>query len=119
MDSIVYASVIALGFASYENFLHIKYMSGFELYARAIASPLTHTIFSSIWGYYIYKFMTGRKKSFFVPVVAFLIASISHGLYDFFSFTPFLRIVSSLLILLIWIWRIVLIEKLQKVYLKS
>ena len=116
LDSIVYASVIALGFASYENFLNLKYLSGIELYARAIASPLTHTIFSSIWGYYIYKFLKGEKRSFTMPVSAFIFASVSHGLYDYFLFTPVLRILSSLLILGIWLWRIIVIEKLQKKY---
>jgi RsiW-degrading membrane proteinase PrsW (M82 family) len=116
LDSIVYASVIALGFSSYENLLHLKYLSGIELYARAIASPLTHTIFSSIWGYYIYKFITEKKRSFAIPITAFIFASVAHGLYDYFLFTPLLRILSSVLILGIWLWRIIVIEKLQKKY---
>lgn len=117
LDSIVYSSVIAIGFASYENFLHLKYLSGIELYARAIASPLTHTIFSSIWGYYIYKALTTfGRRSYAFPVAAFIIASILHGLYDYFLFSPILRILSSILILAVWIWRIVVIEKLQKEY---
>lgn len=117
MDSIVYSSVIAIGFSSYENFIHIKYLSGFELYARAITTPLTHTIFASIWGYYIYKFLNAKKSSFMIPVIAFLSASLFHGVYDFFTFSPLLRIFSAILVLLIWIWRIILIEKFQKTYL--
>jgi RsiW-degrading membrane proteinase PrsW (M82 family) len=50
-DGILYASFIALGFATYENILYLPHLEGFELFGRAFASPLTHTIFSSIWGY--------------------------------------------------------------------
>jgi RsiW-degrading membrane proteinase PrsW (M82 family) len=46
IDGIIYASVIALGFASFENLHYLVYLDGFELIGRAIASPLTHTIFS-------------------------------------------------------------------------
>ncbi len=53
IDGIIYVSVIALGFASYDNMGYLVYMSSFELFGRTITSPLTNTntIFSSIWGY--------------------------------------------------------------------
>ena len=111
IDGIIYSSVVALGFAAYENLLYLPHISGFELYGRAIASPLTHTIFASIWGYYVGIMFLDRKKNYIKVVLIFIFSFIMHGLYDYLSLSPTLRIISSLLILLIWIWRIRLIEK--------
>lgn len=106
IDGIVYASLIALGFASYENIHYLAQLDGFTLIGRAIASPLTHTIFSSIWGYFVgLAFM--RKTSLLKASLAGLgFAAISHGLFDFLTTSPTLRIASALLILFIWLWRI-------------
>lgn len=114
IDGIVYASVIALGFASYENSRYLVYMEGFELFGRAIASPLTHTIFSSIWGY-----MVGvariRRRSLMIPsLVGLLLAATVHGLFNFLTTSSTLRIASSLLILAVWVWRISTMERLGK-----
>jgi RsiW-degrading membrane proteinase PrsW (M82 family) len=113
IDGIVYASIIALGFASYENARYLGYMEGFELFGRAIASPLTHTIFSSIWGYTI-GVAHMRHKTLTVPcLIGLALAATAHGLFNFFTTSSALRFISSLLILGIWIWRIRIMEKLR------
>lgn len=114
IDGIIYSSTIALGFASYENLHHLKVLDGFELYGRAIASPLLHTMFSSIWGY-IFARSFFKKRSLLIPVLFALgLSALSHGLFDFFTLSPVLRMFSVALILVIWIWRIRLTEKLNK-----
>ena len=114
IDGIIYASVIALGFASYENLHYLPYMGSLELVGRAVASPLTHTIFSSIWGY-----MVGRARhagrSIIVPsIVGLLTASLLHGIFNVCTVTPLVRILSSVIILLVWIWRIRTMERLGR-----
>jgi len=111
IDGIVYASVIALGFASYENTVYLAHMTGFELFGRAFASPLTHTIFSSIWGYTVGIAHLKKKSLFSASLKGLLIAAFLHGLFDFFTTSPALRIASSMLILIIWIWRIRITER--------
>ncbi len=111
IDGIIYSSVIALGFAAYENILYLPHLSGFELAGRAIASPLTHTIFASLWGYYIGILILGKKRNFLKVVLIFIFSFVMHGLYDYLSLSSPIRILASLLILLLWIWRIRLIEK--------
>jgi RsiW-degrading membrane proteinase PrsW (M82 family) len=111
VDGIIYSSVLALGFASFENLQHLTYLSGFELFGRAVAGPLVHTIFASIWGY-----TTGithlRKGRIFLAAAAGLgLASILHGLYDFLTTSTSSRLAAALLILLVWIWRIGTLEK--------
>jgi RsiW-degrading membrane proteinase PrsW (M82 family) len=123
VDGIIYASVIALGFASYENLHYLPLLDGFTLFGRAIASPLTHTIFASIWGYCagpaFLKFKSAQSgqgcglvcKS---CIKGLLIASLFHGIFDYLTTSPTLRIVSTAVILGIWIWQIYRIEKLNK-----
>lgn len=114
IDGIIYASVIALGFASYENMGYLVYMSGFELFGRAITSPLTHTIFSSIWGYKVGSARVHKKSIFKASVTGILLAAFFHGIFNFFTTSPVLRILSVLVILIIWIWRIRIMEKLSR-----
>ena len=123
VDGIIYASVIALGFASYENLHYLPLLDGFALFGRAIASPLTHTIFASIWGYcagpaYL-KFKSGksgqaRRRTWLAAVTGLIIASLFHGIFDYLTTAPTLRIVSTAVILAIWVWQLRRIEKLNK-----
>ncbi len=114
IDGIIYASVIALGFASYENMGYLVYMSGFELFGRAFASPLTHTVFSSIWGYTVGNARIHKKSILKASVTGILIAAFFHGIFNFFTTSSLLRILSALVILIIWIWRIRIMEKLSR-----
>lgn len=111
IDGIVYASTIALGFASFENIYYLKYLEGFELFGRAFASPLTHTIFSSIWGYTVGKARIHGKSLFKASLIGLSIAALVHGVFDFLTISSTLRIASSLIVLIIWIWRIRVMER--------
>ena len=115
IDGIVYASVIALGYATYENFFFLPYLEGPARWGRAFASPLVHMMFSSIWGFAIAKAHL-RGESIVRPALISLgIAAAVHGLYDFVSTDPILAPASSLAIGVVWVWRIRLIAKLHKV----
>jgi RsiW-degrading membrane proteinase PrsW (M82 family) len=115
-DGIIYASTIALGFASFENIGYLPHLQGMELFGRAFASPLTHTIFSSLWGYPIGKaYLAGRPLGI-TTVLSLTAAALCHGLFNFLTMSSSLRILSSLLILAVWIWRI---RKLEKSYPKK
>jgi protease PrsW len=112
IDGIVYASIIALGFASYENLHYLAYLDGFALYGRAIASPLTHTVFASIWGYFVGVAYIKGKSLWHASLKGLLISAFCHGLFDFLTTSPTLRVVSALVILVIWLWVIRTMEKL-------
>jgi len=110
-DGIIYASTIALGFASFENLWYLRYMAGLEILGRAFASPLTHTIFSSIWGYTCGLARILDKSLLKASLSGLFIAAVIHGLFDFLTTSPVLRIMSAGLILVIWIWRIRYLER--------
>lgn len=111
IDGIIYASIIALGFATFENIYYLPLSHGWKLVGRSLASPLTHTIFSSIWGYWIARaYLSGKSR---LPAAGggLLLAAIFHGLFDYLTLNPSFRVFSAFLILMIWIWRIVTLEK--------
>lgn len=111
IDGIIYASAIALGFASFENMGFLAHLEGFALFGRAFASPLTHTIFSSIWGYTVGSARISKKSLLPASLIGISIAAFIHGLFDFFTYSPTLRIIASGIILVVWIWRIRVLEK--------
>ncbi len=112
-DGIVYGAAIALGFASFENIMCLEYMDGFELYGRAFASPLTHTIFASIWGYSVGKAVWEKKRVLRPALRGLFLGSFCHGAFNFLTTSARLRLFSALLILAVWIWIIVKLEKNQ------
>jgi RsiW-degrading membrane proteinase PrsW (M82 family) len=113
-DGIIYASVIALGFAGYENLHYLVYLEGFELIGRAIASPLTHGIFSSIWGYMVGAAKLTDRSILKATLIGLAVSAVFHGLFNFFTTSVNLRIGAAVVILGIWIWRLRKIDTLDK-----
>ena len=115
IDGIIYASFIALGFATVENIHYLHFISGQEAWARGFAGPLLHIVFASIWGYYIGKACLCHEKTARVIVKAFIATAFFHGIYDFMviamprSTLP----LAALLIAGLWLWRLWLIRKLH------
>ena len=115
VDGIVYASVVGLGFATFENYEYMKFLDGAPMYARAAASPLTHAIFASIWGHAL-----GRAKHDGTPLwravfPALAVSALAHGIYDFVAVGAHVafRPVTAVIILGIWIWRMRTVRRLH------
>jgi len=119
MDGIIYASLIALGFASVENVGYLTISRGFDLFGRAVAVPLTHTIFSSIWGYSAGRARLAHQPVWMPALLGLSLAAVAHGLFDFLNLAPAWRIFSALLVLAIWLWRIAVTERIQKLAAQS
>jgi RsiW-degrading membrane proteinase PrsW (M82 family) len=114
IDGIFYASACALGFASYENVHYLPGLAGFALFGRAIASPLSHIVFASVWGHMVGSARI-RKKRFWPALFKGVgLAALLHGLFDFFTLSPLLRFLAALLILAVWLWRILILERLAE-----
>lgn len=116
MDGIIYASFIALGFATYENYHYLQILSGYEALGRAVASPLVHVLFSSIWGYLYGRAIIRNKQLWPAALIGVASAAMVHGLYDFatLSLTVWVSIAPPIIILCIWVWRMRLIKRLQE-----
>ena len=111
IDGVIYAAVIALGFASYENMYYLRDMAGFEMFGRAFASPLTHTIFSSLWGFAVGSAYLKGKSLWRAGLTGLSAAAVLHGVFNFLTTSPTLRIIGAAVILIIWIGRIWILER--------
>ncbi len=114
-DGIVYGGTIALGFAAFENFLYLQTLGGPAFWGRAVASPLTHTVFASIWGYVVAKAVLEKRALAGPAVMGLFLSAVCHGLFNFLTSSPVLRFMSALLILAVWIWIIVKLEKASQI----
>jgi RsiW-degrading membrane proteinase PrsW (M82 family) len=115
IDGIIYASFIALGFATMENIQYLQFVSGFEAIARGFAGPLVHILFASIWGFYIGVAHLQGKALLGTALGALAITALLHGIYDFVAIAlPVTALPASALLMLgIWMWRMYLIRDLH------
>ena len=84
-DYLFYASVSALGFAFIENILYINSSELYSVIGRLLMASVAHMTFSSTILYGVLLART-RLKSIPKPIIYsafFLLASLSHGFYDY------------------------------------
>jgi len=110
-DGVVYAASLAIGFASFENLGYLPLMSGAAYFGRALVSPLTHSIFSSIWGYLVIRARTRGRSEVPAALLGLFLAALIHGLFNILTVSNSLRIYSALLILCLWLMFIYLLER--------
>jgi len=110
-DGVVYAATVAIGFASFENLGYLPTMTGLAFMGRALVSPLTHAIFSSIWGYFLARARVRGGSEFLAAMFSLPLAAIAHGFFNVLTVSSSLRIFSAILILVIWLGLIYLLEK--------
>lgn len=115
IDGVVYASVVALGFASYENWRYMEFLDGLPMAARAVASPLTHAVFASIWGHAVGSAIHDGRGWLRPLALAFVLAAVAHGVYDFVAvgLHPLFRPATAAIVLAIWVWRLRLFHRLE------
>ncbi|MCX8161290.1 MAG: PrsW family intramembrane metalloprotease [Candidatus Saccharicenans sp.] len=110
-DGVVYASSVAIGFASFENLGYLPMMTGVAFFGRAVASPLTHAIFSSIWGYFVARARMKQQSVFLAALFSLPLSAIFHGLFNVLTVSNYLRVYSAILVLLLWLLLIYLLER--------
>jgi RsiW-degrading membrane proteinase PrsW (M82 family) len=121
LDGIIYASFIALGFATVENLLYDPYLTTGAAYARGFAAPVVHMVFASVWGYYIGRAWLRRQALAATVIASLAFTALLHGIYDFVVIgmpQPGLPIAAGLIVGL-WIWRLFLIRDLHAAYEQS
>jgi protease PrsW len=91
MDGIVYAVMISMGFATFENVLYVFGQESFDKaltvgILRMITAVPAHASFAIIMGYYVGKAKFNEEKKNTYLLKGLLWATAAHGLYDFFLF---------------------------------
>ena len=115
IDSIVYASFLALGFAIIENLHYLSFLSPQQAIARGFAGPLVHIVFASIWAYPIGLAQLNGGPVLRTALLWLLLSAIVHGIYDFvvLGFSNSALLGAALIIVALWLWRLRLIRTLQ------
>lgn len=85
-DGIIYGVTLGLGFASLENLLWASIFGFGVAILRAVVTTLAHASFTGWAGHYIGKYKLRSDAKVTVVWTGFLIALITHGLYDFSLF---------------------------------
>ncbi len=116
LDGVIYASFIALGYASHENVQYLEFLRGWEALGRSIASPAVHVMFASIWGYLIARAHFRGTSVVRAAALGLALAALVHGAFDFVTIglPDWVGIGPPLLILAIWLWRLHLIERIRE-----
>jgi RsiW-degrading membrane proteinase PrsW (M82 family) len=111
IDGFVYAAALALGFASAESFYNVPGLAWPEQLARTAALPITHVLFSAIWGFgagYAHCCVKDGTRRKFWQFGTLALGMFAHGLYDFLILAYQATFLTSGLALGIWIfviWR--------------
>lgn len=98
IDYLIFAGIVALGFAIRENYIYYYNYGSQIITGRTLISSLTHIINTSICVYGLFRYKIFNRGNIFVnSVIGITIAVVSHGLFDFFltqqfigKLTPFL-----------------------------
>jgi RsiW-degrading membrane proteinase PrsW (M82 family) len=110
IDGLVYASAVALGFASLENVLYLPLLDWPTRVARTLATPLSHSLFSAVWGFGVAwsRFHArGRAARVGAEVGTLALAMLLHGLYDYVLLAHGATLAAGGLVLAVWIFVIV------------
>jgi len=86
-DGIVYGVIVALGFATLENFLYVFSANGGSLsiaLKRMFTAVPAHAAFGAMLGYFLGLARYLHARNPFVTLVGILLAIFFHGAYDFF-----------------------------------
>jgi hypothetical protein len=86
-DGIVYATCAALGFAAAENAAMLRmHSSGWIWLVRAGLAMPAHVFFACVWGYALGRTKRGPKRAGRLFPLAWLAATLVHGLYTHFVY---------------------------------
>ncbi len=87
-DGIVYAVMVSMGFATFENILYVSQGGLGVALTRMFTAVPAHATFAILMGYYLGKAKFEHKKAYYA-LHALGIATLFHGAYDYFLFISF------------------------------
>ncbi|MEP2669905.1 MAG: PrsW family glutamic-type intramembrane protease [Cyclobacteriaceae bacterium] len=87
-DGIVYAVIVSMGFATFENIFYVAEGGLSVAFTRMFTAVPAHATFGVLMGYFLGKAKFEHKKSYYA-FHALGIATLFHGAYDYFLFISF------------------------------
>lgn len=100
VDYLIYAGMVALGFALVENTMYIGRYGIDIITDRSFYSVLEHIINTSIITYGYCRFRIFKRGNHFTnTIIGFITAICSHGLFDYFIMNPSFHYVAPILVI--------------------
>lgn len=87
-DGIVYAVIVSMGFATFENIFYVAEGGLGVALTRMFTAVPAHATFGVLMGYFLGKAKFEHKKSYYA-FHALGVATLFHGAYDYFLFISF------------------------------
>jgi RsiW-degrading membrane proteinase PrsW (M82 family) len=88
-DGIVYSVMVGMGFATFENVIYV-FQYGIQTgFLRMFTAVPAHGAFAILMGYFLGKAKFTHHREISYSIIALLIATFFHGLYDYFWFISF------------------------------
>ncbi|HYF67055.1 MAG TPA: PrsW family glutamic-type intramembrane protease [Ohtaekwangia sp.] len=85
-DGIVYAVMVSMGFATLENIFYV-YQYGFITgILRMFTAVPAHATFGILMGFYLGLSKFSHNRSLYLSLIALVVPTVFHGLYDYFWF---------------------------------
>lgn len=88
-DGIVYATMVGMGFATFENILYVFHYGVPTGILRMFTAVPAHACFAVLMGYFLGKAKFTHRKEVYYSIVALVVATAFHGAYDYFWFIAF------------------------------
>ena len=89
-DGIVYAVMVSMGFAAFENILYVTNGGMSTAIMRMFTAVPAHATFGVMMGYFIGKAKFEESKRSQLLLMALVSTTVFHGFYDFFLFISFI-----------------------------
>ena len=89
-DGIVYAIMVGMGFATFENVLYVYQYGLATGILRMFTAVPAHATFAILMGFFLGKAKFTHRKVFYFSALALIAAAIFHGSYDYFLFISFI-----------------------------
>lgn len=106
IDGLVYAAVVALGFACVESLLYLPDLGWRDRWARAVSTPLSHAVFASVWGFGVgHAVFVARARAARVRWVlaTVALAAAAHGAYDALILAHGATVAAALVVFALWV----------------
>ena len=88
-DGIVYSVMVGMGFATFENLFYVFQGGESVAIARIFSAVPAHALFAVLMGYVLGIAKFRKKNRFLYSLLALVIATFFHGIYDYFLFIAF------------------------------
>ena len=90
LDGIVYAVMVAMGFAAAENIVYVVQGGGGTAIIRMFTAVPAHAVFAVIMGFFLGEARVFSTSSGLYHILAIGFATFVHGFYDYFLFISFI-----------------------------